>query len=198
MQRYDLPTPLYEGNVSVEEAIYKRYSCREFMRRGLSQKEVSQLLFCTQGAPKHGYRTVPSAGATYPLQIYALIAEVEQISPGIYHYLHRQHKIELIKEGDLREQLSEACLSQRFIVMAPVVILVAADYSKTVLRYGERGMRYVHMEVGHVGQNLHLQAVALNLGCVMVGAFYDTQVKELFSLPKNEDPLYIVPVGHPR
>ena len=187
-----LPKPKTKSTFSVEEALNKRRSVRDYKRGPLSLDKVSQLLWAASGINQYG-RTFPSAGATYPLETYLVVGEVEGLEPGTYHYLPSGHSVEKIKGGDVRKELSQAALGQGMIEDAPVNIIIAADYYRTTSHYGERGKRYVHMETGHVGQNIHLQAEVLNLGTVMVGAFRDQRVKEALGI--KEDPLYIIPLG---
>ena len=185
-----LPEPRRKGGCSVEEALEKRRSERRFTPQVLSWEQISQLLWAGQGAVGK-YRTAPSAGALYPLEIYLVTKE------GVYHYKPEKHEVEQTFKGDVRPQLSQAALNEESIEEAPINIIVAAVYQRTERRYRERAARYVHFEVGHVAQNIHLQAVALGLGSFPIGAFYDEQVQKVLSLPKNEQPLYIVPVGYP-
>lgn len=187
-----LPKPKERGVTSIEEALNKRRSVRDYKRDPLSLEQVSQILWAASG--KNLYRrTAPSAGATYPLEIYLAVGEVEGLDKGVYHYSFSKHCLERIKERDIRNQLSLAALEQGMIVQAPVNIIIAADYGRTTGRYRQRGIRYVYMEVGHVGQNVSLQAIALGLGTVMIGAFEDQKVKEVLGI--EEEPLYIIPVG---
>jgi SagB-type dehydrogenase family enzyme len=187
-----LGQPKEKGSISIEETLHQRRSVRDYKRAPLSLDQVSQLLWAASG--KNLYRrTAPSAGATYPLEIYLVAGEVEGLEPGIYHYFPSRNNLEIIKEEDVRNGLSRAALGQEMIEEAPVSIIIAADYSRTTGRYGQRGIRYVHMEVGHVGQNVSLQTIALRLGTVMIGAFEDQKVKELLGI--REEPLYIIPVG---
>lgn len=181
-----------KGLTSIEETLNQRRSVRDYKKGPLDLAQISQLLWAASG--KNLYRrTAPSAGATYPLEIYLVVGEVEKLGPGIFHYSLSRHSLESIKEQDIQNRLSAAALGQRMIEKAPINIIIAADYGRTTGRYGQRGLRYVHMEVGHVGQNVALQANALSLGTVMIGAFDDKQVKEILGI--NEEPLYIIPVG---
>lgn len=187
-----LPKPRNKGGVSIEETLNKRRSIREYKSGVLKLEEVSQLLWAAGG--KNLYRrTYPSAGATYPLEIYLVSGEVEGLKPGVYHYIYSRHSLEKIKDQDVRRSLCKASLEQSMIEEAPVSFVIAANYQRTTNYYGQRGIRYVHMEVGHVGQNLSLQAIALNIGTVMIGAFDDKKVKEILGI--EEDPLYIIPAG---
>lgn len=180
--------------MTLEEAMKQRRSIRAFKPEPLTEVEISQLLWATQGVTEvSGKRTAPSAGATYPLEIYAVTAE------GAYKYDPHHHQLSLHHSGDLRPALYEAALRQDAVLEAPLIVLITAVYDRTAERYGAgRAQRYVHIEVGHAAQNLHLQAVALGLGSVPVGAFHDSDVKVALSLPSGEEPLYMVPVGKPR
>ncbi|MHA2390418.1 MAG: SagB/ThcOx family dehydrogenase [Promethearchaeota archaeon] len=186
-----LPEPLMEGRKTLEECIYERESVRSYSDKEIEIEKISQILWATQG--KKGFkRTVPSAGATYPLEIYVTIK-----NKGYYHYKFENHSLELITEGNICQKLAQASWNQRFIDEAYLNIIICADYKRTTQRYGERGVRYVYMEVGHCGQNIHLEAVALGLVSVPIGAFEDQRVKEVLNLPKNIYPLYIIPIGYP-
>ena len=166
-------------------------------------EQLSQLLWAAQGLtdphpdPALRFRrAAPSAGAQYPLDIYVVVGVVEGLEAGVYHYRPHEHVLNLLATGDLRQPLAAACLGQMFIAPAPVLIVITAEYHRITDRYGERGLRYTHMEVGHVGQNLHLQAETLGLGTVIIGAFKDAEVGEVLQLPRKHEPLYIMPVGY--
>jgi len=197
LEKLKLPRPSYDSEVSVEHALRVRRSIREYSGEPLGIQQVSQLLWAAQGITDklNGFRTAPSAGATYPLEVYVLVKEggVRELEPGIYHYLNRRHELELLKRGDYTRELMAACLDQEWAGEASINIVLTAIYERTTWRYGDRGIRYVHMEVGHVGQNIYLQAVSLGLGCVVIGAFYDESVKEILGV--DEAPLYVIPVG---
>jgi SagB-type dehydrogenase family enzyme len=196
-----LPSPSQKGSVSVEEAIARRRSVRDFTPESISQSQLSQILWATQGISETGekLRTVPSAGATYPLEIFVVCGRdgVAGIDGGIYHYNIDSHSLTRHFRGDVRQELAGAALDQEFIYEAPVDIVICALYERTTRRYGNRGERYVHIEVGHAGQNIYLQATALGLATVAIGAFYDEQVREVLRLEKQYKPLYIMPVGKP-
>ncbi len=196
-----LPLPRIKGNMSVEEALAYRRSIREYKKEPLTLFQLSQLLWAAQGISetRWGFRTCPSAGATYPLEVYVVVGDngVKGLQAGVYHYAPHSHTLTLVKEGDFRKELYKAGLNQPWILNAPVNLVIVAEYERTTRRYGERGIRYVHMEVGHAGQNVYLEATALGLGTVVIGAFYDDQVREVISAPRNQHPLYIIPVGVP-
>ena len=185
--------------MSLAEAISRRKSIRYFARQPISQLQLSQILWASQGTTTSpwGHRTVPSAGATYPLEVFVVCGSngVEGIVEGIYHYNVDNHSLSQHYQGDVRLELARAALDQEFICQAPVNIAICAEYERTLRRYGTRGERYVHIEVGHAGQNIYLQATALGLATVAVGAFYDEPVRQALRLDKRYKPLYIMPVG---
>ncbi len=198
-----LPAPKTRGEMSLEEAIQKRRSKREFLDKPLTLEQVSQILWVAQGITdeQSGYRAAPSAGALYPLEVYLVVGEGGVDPPladgaGVYHYLPENHSLEKLLEGDVRQDLMRASLGQSFIADAPVDLVIAAEYERTTGKYGERGIRYVHMEVGHAAQNVYLQVTALGLGTVTIGAFDDEEVARVLHLPSEHEPLCVMPVGH--
>lgn len=200
-EQVPLPPPSRKGRMSLEEAIARRRSIRDFAPEPISQSQLSQILWAAQGISDAGgrYRTVPSAGATYPLEIFVVCGRngITGIDDGIYHYNIDSHSLTRHYKGDVRVELAGAALDQEFIYEAPVDIVICAVYERTTGRYGSRGERHIHMEVGHAGQNIYLQATALGLATVAIGAFYDEQVREVLRLDKQYKPLYIMPVGKP-
>jgi SagB-type dehydrogenase family enzyme len=191
-----LPGPTAASNVSLEEAFRARRSVREFGDGSLWLADVSQLLWAAQGiTDPQGYRTAPSAGALYPLELYLLAGDVEDLSPGLYRYRARDHQLLPVRDEDLRESLAATALFQRWIAEAPAVLVLTAVYERTAAKYGDRAPRYVHMEVGHAAQNIYLQATARGLGTTFVGAFDDRRVSEALDLPADHAPLGVMPIG---
>ncbi|MBL7183207.1 MAG: SagB/ThcOx family dehydrogenase [Anaerolineae bacterium] len=188
-----LPKPRLQGELSLEETLAQRRSVRSFTEEKLTLEEISQLLWAAQGlTAAWGGRTAPSAGALYPLEVYVATAN------GLYHYVPQGHKVIIESQDDLRLGLWEAGLKQDAIRDAAAVFVITAVYERTAKKYGGRAERYVKLEAGHACQNILLQAVALRLGAVPIGAFYDDQVQAALSLPPDHQPLYLIPVGHPR
>ncbi|MCS6907229.1 MAG: SagB/ThcOx family dehydrogenase [Anaerolineales bacterium] len=192
-EEIQLPPPQLEGKMSLEEALAKRRSVRQFRPDPLSIDQISQLCWALQGITHpSGFRTAPSAGALYPLEVYVVLPE------GVYHYRPQGHTLTRWQEGDLRAALHAVALRQDAVLQAAAVFVITAVYERTEAKYGkQRSPRYVHMEAGHAAQNLLLQAVALGLGSVPIGAFYDDGVQEALKLPADHRPLYLLPVGHP-
>ncbi|NPV13574.1 SagB/ThcOx family dehydrogenase [candidate division WOR-3 bacterium] len=190
-----LPAPDTIGRVTVEKAFLWRRSVRSYADKALSLQEIGQLLWAAQGKTGKSYgRTAPSAGATYPMELYLVAGKVTGLDSGVYRYLPEEHALEFVKSGDWRQELASAALGQSCINYAPAVLVLCAEYERTTSRYGERGKRYVHIEAGHIGQNVHLQCEALGMGTVMVGAFDDRAVQQV--LVTRFAPLYIMPFGY--
>lgn len=199
-----LPRPSLKGEMSVEEALHKRRSHRSYLNQSLTLQQVAQLLWSTYGVTfvsgsGRQYKTAPSAGATYPLEIYLLSGNVQGIDAGLYRYIPETHSLRLELSGDLRQKTKDACLGQSMIGDAPASIVFSAVYERTTARYGKRGEeRYVCMDLGHAAQNLYLQATAMGLGTCAVGAFEDDKLHKTLALPKTETVLYVMPVGYVR
>lgn len=191
-----LPSPGLSGAMALEQALLLRRSMRTYSRDALTVDELTQLLWAAQGVTHpRGYRTAPSAGALYPLELYAAVGHVVGLPTGFYRYRCIEHALELKCERDLRPELYRAALSQRPVERAPVIFLLTAVYGRMTAKYGGRGVRYTDMEAGHAAQNLSLQAAALELKTVVIGAFDDPAVKQAAALPAEEEPLYLLPAG---
>ena len=193
----ELPEPRYNSEISIEKALSERRSVRTYTDEPITLEQLSQLLWAAQGITnKEGFRTAPSAGALYPLEIYIIVGNVIDLDKGIYKYNILEHKLLKIASGDKREDLSNAALGQDSIKNAAIDIIFSAVYERTTKKYGERAIKYIHIEVGHAAQNIFLQSVSLNLAGVPIGAFYDDKVKKLINMPEEEEPLYIIPLGN--
>ena len=189
-----LPPPLTAGGMGVAEAIAKRRSVRQFTQEALTMEEVSQLAWAAQGItePERGLRAAPSAGALYPLELYLFTKD------GVFRYVPKGHKLIQLSAKDTRAELSAAALGQSSVREAALAFVLTGVFTRTEAKYGKRSSQYVYMEAGHAAQNIHLQAVALGLGSVPVGALQEKAVADVLGLSSEETPLYIVPVGHPR
>ena len=192
----NLLVPEYDAKYDLNKAMQHRRSVREFKEDPMTLVAVGQLLWAAQGVSTlGGFRTAPSAGALYPLETYLVAGHVEDLNPGIYHYDSRKHTLTKLADGDRRNELAAAALDQTWMSAAPAMLAFSAVYDRTTERYGERGVRYIHMEVGHAAENVSLEAVALNLGTVVVAAFSDMDVKRALGLPPAEHPLCLMPFG---
>ena len=195
-----LPAPRVDGAVALERALAQRRSLRSFADRPLALADAGQLLWAAQGVSDaaQGRRTAPSAGATYPLVLYLVAGRVDGLPSGVHRYDPATHRLSAVAGGDLRAAMADVARVQPWLRDAPALVVIAAQPARTAARYGARTERYVAIEAGAAAQNLLLQAVALGLGGTVVGAFDDAALRRLLPLADGEQPLLIVPVGHPR
>jgi len=204
-----LPAPRLASPVSLEQTLASRRSVRRYSGDAMTLDELAQLAWAAQGITRPvpetpdgfrwewrgGLRTAPSAGALYPLEVYAVAGKVEGLAPGVYRYVPVEHALRLEATGDRRAALAAAAHGQRHVGAAPLVFVVTAVVGRTAAKYGERAERYVHMEVGAALENALLQCEALGLGATYVGAFEDAEAHEALALPDEEQVLAIMPVG---
>ena len=194
-----LPPPVKQGGMSLAAALTVRRTVRRFASRPLDLAQISQLLWSADGrSDPRGLRTAPSAGATYPLDLYLVVGErgVKDLPAGVYHYRVEAHALAPVAPGDARGAVARASLHQSWMIQAPVMVVITGEYRRCIARYGERGVRYTHMEAGNVSQNLFLAAEALGLGAGIVGAFEDKALAQVMKLPPAHEPLLVMPVGY--
>ena len=192
-----LPKPAVTGSDSLEQLLAQRRSVRDYQGTAVELADIGQLLWAAQGITHaQGYRTAPSAGALYPLELYVVAGNVEGLADGVYHYNAAQHDLTRTIDIDLRDKLSQAAYSQDWIMHAAAIIVFTAIHERTTKKYGKRGKRYVYIEAGHAAQNLFLQAESLELASVVVGAFNDKAVIGMLQLRDNTAPILLMPIGH--
>jgi SagB-type dehydrogenase family enzyme len=193
-----LPPPDKVGRMPVELALLRRRSVRAFSQRPLPLTAVSQLLWAAQGmTAADGGRTAPSAGGLWPLELHLVASRIEGLAPGLYRYSPASHALFCTASEVLVPKLAKASFEQDFIAEAAAVFLIAAVEGRTSRKYRSDAPRYVAFEAGAASQNLALQAVALGLGTVVVGAFDEDAVGKLARLAAGERPLFLMPVGYP-
>ncbi len=195
-----LPEFRTAGDVSIEESMQKRRSIREYSDAPLTLDDIGQLAWSAQGItdPVRNYRTAPSAGATFPVEIYFILTKVPDAADGLYRYQNENHSLQKIRDGDLRPDLYNVALQQDAITNAPVAMVITGVLSRIEPRYRDRALRYMYMEAGHVAQNVYLQSVPLSIGTVVIGAFEDNGVRDVLGLDEGEYPMYIMPLGKRR
>lgn len=198
-EKVKLPEPDFKG-LTVEEAIEKRRSIRNYSKQPITKAQLSQLLFAAQGLTGKMFgkrpRSAPSAGALYPFEIYAVVNNVQDLPRGIYHYAVQDHALEKVKAGDFRSKITDAGLEQEMLGEAAVTFILSAIFDRVCHKYGDRGYRYVYMEAGHISQNIYLQAVSSGLGSVCAGAFSDEKVNRLIDVDgRTEAVIYLHAVG---
>ncbi|MFC1522317.1 SagB/ThcOx family dehydrogenase [Elusimicrobiota bacterium] len=199
LERTALPKPVFKG-ISVEDAIAKRRSVRNYSDKEMSLAELSQLLFAGHGitgdVKAYNLKSVPSAGALYPFEIYLVVNRVKGLSKGLYRYIEEDHSLEFLREGDFSKAAKQASMGQNMLEDSCVVFALAAVFSRTCSKYADRGMRYVYMEAGHISQNIYIESASLGLGTVAIGAFYDNAWNKMFGLDgEKEAVVYLQTVG---
>ena len=195
-QAIPLPTPAFTGKVSIEQSLRERRSTRQFSSEAITLAHAGQLLWAAQGITSpEGFRTAPSAGGICPLEICLIVGNVGALDPGVYRYFPKSHELRLIKPGDFRVPLAAATFNQSCVADGAALIGFSATYEAMIAKYGAGSEKYVDMEVGHASQNVHLQAVSLGLGTVVVAALREAEVREILNFPANEKPIYLMPVG---
>ena len=200
LKHIPLNPPEQKGGKPIWEAIGQRRSQREFSPHPITFTELSQLLWATQGitarAWGYDFRAVPSAGALYPIETYVVVNRVNALNPGLYHFDIKENQLILLKEGNFGSDLSQAGLGQEMLEEASCIFIWTAIVARSRWKYRERAYRYIYMDAGHIGQNLYLAAMAMNLGCCTVGAFYDEEVDRLIGIDGREEiSVYLGAVG---
>ena len=198
--RIELPQPVPSSEVSLDQALRLRKSIRRFSTEPLSMKQLSYLLWASTGIQRiemgHEFRTAPSAGALYPIETYLGVNNVEDVPEGIYHYSIRSHLLEQLKRGKYGRQISTAALGQRMCRDAAVVFIWTAVFQRSKWKYGQRGYRYIYIDVGHIAQNLALSATSLGLGACHIGALFDEEVNSIIGIDGiNESVIYLTAAG---
>jgi SagB-type dehydrogenase family enzyme len=188
-----LPAPKTTGNVSVEQALARRRSVRQFSAKDLTLAQIGQLAWAAQGITdaRTGHRTAPSAVAMYPLQVYLFT------SGGVFRYLPQGHKLLQLSKEDKRTALSLAAMGQAPVRNAPLDLVFTGSFDRMRSSFGAKADGWVYIEAGHAGENVHLQAVAMGLGSVTVGGVNPTEVAKVLGDPAGETVLYAIPIGYP-
>jgi len=185
------------------EAVKRRRSIRSFSPNPLSLDDLSFLLWASTGVQRkeqgYEFRTVPSAGALYPIETYLIVNNVEDLEKALYHYNIEAHALEELKVGDFAEKIAHAALEQKMCIKAPVVLIWTAVFGRSKWKYAQRAYRYVYLDAGHIAQNLALSAIGIGLGSCQVGAFFDDEVNQILGVDGvNESVIYLSVVGHPQ
>lgn len=198
MKKIQLTPELAYNGLSVEKAIAKRRSERSFSGKTMSLAELSHILRYSSGVTdkRTGLRAAPSAGATYPIEVYPAINNVEGLTRGIYRYLVASHELELVREGDFRQEMALAALGERMLIEANVILVLSAIFQRTQRQYRERTQRYVLLEAGHIAQNACLVTTSMGLGTCAIGAFHDMDFNHVVGVDgREESVVYLLAVG---
>ncbi len=192
-----LPPPSMKGSFPLDRALAERRSLRQFKNSSISREELSMLLWACQGqTDDKGHRTAPSAIAAYPLELYVIVGQVKDLTPGVYRYVSKGHQIIAVMEGDRREDfINSAAPKQVWVRSAPVIFVITGVAEKITRKTGDKGRRFLYVEAGLAAQNLFLEAVSLSLGGTFVGGFEPEAVQSYLKLPAGEEPMAVIPVG---
>lgn len=191
----DLPDgkDIQTGKIDLAQLVEKRESLRKYADTPLTLQELAFLLWGTQGVKSRTdypitKRTVPSAGSRHPFETYLLINKVEGLTPGLYRYLALSHQLAQLPGFEkIRDQLTEACLKQKHVFNSALTFAWIAVPERTTWRYGERGYRYIHLDAGHVCQNLYLLAGAIDCGVCAIAAFDDDLANQTLRLDGEKE-----------
>ena len=199
-QAIDLPAPQTDGGAGLWEVLNTRRSERDYLPQPITKQQLSQLLWATQGVTSriadYLLRTTPSAGALYPIETYVVVNSVEGLDPCLCHYDVNAGELCLLKEGACGEQAAQAALDQTMAADAGVVFIWTAIIQRSRWKYRQRCYRYIYLDAGAIGENLHLAAAALGLGCCAIGALYDDEVNALVGADGIEETaVYMSTVG---
>lgn len=188
-----LPAPQTNGSFSLEQSLANRRSVREFTDEPLTITQIGQLCWAAQGItePNKEFRTAPSAGAVYPIQLYVMLPD------GLYIYQPQKHELTLAIGKDLRNAVFTSSFNQRVVQKAPCTFIITGNSKKAEAKYRNRGERFTLIETGHIAQNIHLQAVSLGLGSVPIGVMDTKAIAQILKLPENNEVFYMIPVGKP-
>lgn len=195
-----LPHPKFDENIKFWDVILNRKSSRNFKNEPITQEQLSLLLFGMTGLsqvfPNFAFRTVPSAGGLYPIEVYPVINNIENIEQGIFHYNIHKHSLELVKNGDFRSEVAKGCLDQNIAYKSAVNFIWTAMIERSKWKYLQRCYRYIYLDAGHIGQNFYLIAEALGLGACTIGAIYDDELNKLLGIDGiNETTIYVGVIG---
>jgi SagB-type dehydrogenase family enzyme len=203
VRRVELPAPGFPEVVSFAEVVRARRSVRQFARDSLTLEQLSALLWASNGISRaergFEFRTVPSAGALYPVETYIVVNRIEALESGIYHYSVKTHALEELRSGDHGRAVALAALGQGMCAEAPAVFVFTAVFGRSKWKYRERAYRYIYLDAGHVGHGLALAAVALGLGSCQIAALFDEEVNRILGVDgREESVVYMSVVGVPR
>ncbi len=195
-----LDKPQTEGGEAVWTVMNQRRSVRSFHGEPVTKQELSQLLWASQGITRVmqnvEFRTVPSAGALYPIETYLVVNSIAGIDAGVYHYAVATHTLEQLRHGDFSTQIAQAALDQKMATRADVVFVWTAIFKRSKWKYKQRAYRYVYLDAGHIAQNLALGATALGLGSCQIAALYDDEANALLGVDGEEESvIYMTVIG---
>ncbi len=197
----ELPSIPPAAGPPLQAVIAGRRSVREYAERRVTLEELSRVLHWSAGItdrrdPSLPFRALPSSGALYPVEVYPIAFAVADLEPGAYHYDVREHRLELVRPGDFRQEVFRAAVSQEMILHASLVLVLTGIFGRVQWKYADRSYRYLLLEAGHLGQNVYLSATATGLAPCGIGAYFDDDIHRLLGLDgRNEMAVYLLALG---
>jgi len=196
------PAEISVPNLELRLAIESRRSIREYARDPLTMHELAYLLWSTQGIvqrhePYATFRNVPSAGGRHAFETYLLINRASDLEPGLYRYLAFSHRLMVVETSHgMADRFAEACLKQPIVGESAITFIWTCVIYRMAWRYSERAYRLVHLDAGHVCQNLYLAAEQIGCGVCAIGAFDDELMADLLGIDGVEEfVIYCATVG---
>lgn len=190
------------NNTQFTQLMTFRESIRKYSNKAVTKKEISHILLNASGITRIGdtidesRRSYPSAGARYPLEIYPVILNSSDIEKGLYHFNVLDNSLELLLKEDLHERISEVFGGEKFVRKASVIFIITAVFGRTMIKYKDRGYRFLHLETGHLAQNICLVSLELGLDICPMGGFIDDKIHELLDIDsRKEFAVYTLVVG---
>lgn len=196
-----LPRPIVDGGPSLHALLARRRTVRAYDTAApLSLADAAQLLWSAQGVtePALGYRTAPSAGPVFPFETDLVAGAVDGLAAGVYRYDPAAHAIARRGEGDRRADVVGVSFNHAWLSDAPAFIVLSMIVERMAPKYGAAGERFALLEGGHIAQNILLEAEALGLGAAPICAYDGAKLRAVLGLATNEDPVYLLCVGHTR
>lgn len=202
-KKIPLSSSLPTQPLSLIEILKTRKSIRSFSTKPLNLTDLAFLLWASTGIQRiqqdYEFRTVPSAGALYPIETYLVANNIETLIEGLHHYNIKEHALEELKVGSIGQKIAQAALGQRMCATAPALFLWTAIFQRSKWKYAQRAYRYVYLDAGHIAQNLALSATSIGLGSCHIGAFFDDEINQIIETDGTEESvIYLTAVGHPK
>lgn len=186
--------------------LQRRCSIRVFGGEGVSEESLARILWSAYGTIESSIpislssiyrRTVPSAGALFPLLIHlVLLKDAGQVQSGVYRiFFSEPGQVEFVRCGGVTKDVKTCFVDPRFLQTVAGVIVVSGSVARSADKYANRGLSYTFLEAGHVAQNIHLTALHEDVATLEVGGFYEGSMRKLLSLPTSTCPIITVVFG---
>jgi SagB-type dehydrogenase family enzyme len=199
-----LPKPKLDFQLDLAEAITTRISGRVMERCSISLQTISNILFCGYGETRSNlgtgyprpFRTVPSGGGLYPLELYVHITQCPELENGLYHFNAAKHQLTLLKKGDSSREIGAALIQPNIVMESSIMIFMTGVFERSTFKYGARGYRFTFIEAGHVSQNINLACNGIGLGSLSIGGYQDRLLDDFLNLDGiRSSTIYLMGIG---